>query len=116
MKKLLSIALLLYTAISFGQPSFVKDSLDIYMNREMQRWNIPGAAIVIVKDGQVIAMKTYGVRDLNSKQQVDENTLFRIGSCTKAFTATCVAILDQQKKLSLDDHVTKWIPDFRMYD
>jgi len=99
-----------------AQPAFITDSLDTYITREMQRWNIPGVAIAIVKDGKVIAMKEYGVRDLDSKQGVDENTLFRIGSCTKAFTATCVTLLDYQKKLSLEDHVTKWIPDFRMYD
>lgn len=118
MKQMFLFPGLVLTAIvvSAQSPSFITDSLDTYVTREMQRWNIPGVAFAIVKDGKVIAMKEYGVRDLDSKQKVDENTLFRIGSCTKAFTATCVTLLDYQKKLSLDDHVTKWIPDFRMYD
>ena len=59
-------------------------------------------------------MKGYGVKDYDTKEKVDENTLFMIGSNTKAFTATALAILDADKKLSLDDNVTKWIPEFKL--
>src|ERR1043165_4484811 len=85
-KKLIFLSALLIEIISVNaqQPTFITDSLDTYITREMQRWNIPGVAIAIVKDGKVMVMKEYGVRDLDSKQKVDENTLFRIGSCTKA--------------------------------
>src|SRR3989344_113000 len=98
--------------LSFTQPSFVKDSLDKYIEREMKRWNIPGLAVAIVKDGKVVVMKGYGVRDtsspLSTTNKVDENTLFQIASNSKAFTATSLALLDFQKRLSLDDKVTKW--------
>jgi len=95
-------------------PSFVKDSLDIYINRALTDWQIPGVSVCVVKDGKVVLMKGYGVKDYDTKEKVDENTLFMIGSNSKAFTATAIAMLDADKKLSLDDKVTKWIPEFKL--
>ena len=95
-------------------PVFVKDSLDTYVERSMKDWQVPGVAVCIVKNGKVVVMKGYGVRELNGTDKVDENTLFMIGSNTKAFTATAIALLDAEKKLSLDDKVTKWIPEFKL--
>lgn len=95
-------------------PSFINDSLDIYVNRALAEWRIPGAAVCVVKDGKVVVMKGYGVKELGGNDKVDENTLFMIGSNSKAFTATAVAMLSAEKKLSLDDNVTKWIPEFKL--
>ena len=95
-------------------PSFLKDSLDNYVRRALTDWQIPGVAVCVVKDGKVVVMKGYGVRELGRPETVDENTLFMIGSNTKAFTATALAMLDADKKLSLDDKVTKWLPEFRL--
>ncbi|RYE13935.1 MAG: class A beta-lactamase-related serine hydrolase, partial [Sphingobacteriaceae bacterium] len=106
-----------FAASSFSQNlkrSFIKDSLDRYVMKALQEWNIPGVAVCIVKDGQVVVMKGYGVKQMNTKDSVDVNTLFMIGSNTKAFTATALAMLDNEKKLSLDDKVTKWIPEFKL--
>ena len=89
MKKLLLFifSFLLFTCLH-AQPSFIKDSLDSYINKGMKDWNIPGLAIVVVKDGKVVVMKGYGVRNLETKEPVDENTLFMIASNSKLFTAT----------------------------
>jgi CubicO group peptidase (beta-lactamase class C family) len=95
-------------------PSFVTDSIDSYMQKALTDWNIPGVSIAIIKDGKVILSKGYGVKDVDTKEPVDENTLFMIGSNSKAFTAMAVAMLDADKKLSLDDKVTKWIPEFKL--
>ncbi|HEY0433199.1 MAG TPA: serine hydrolase [Chitinophagaceae bacterium] len=118
MRKFLFILLVCFSAGAFGQtdsiPSFIKDSLDNYVNRALKDWQIPGVAVCIVKNGNVVLMKGYGVRDYDTKEKVDENTLFMIGSNTKAFTATALAILDNEKKLSLDDKVTKWLPQFKL--
>ncbi len=95
-------------------PAFVNDSLDNYVARALKDWQIPGAAVCIVKDGKVVLMKGYGVKEMGGTDKVDENTLFMIGSNTKAFTATAIAMLDAEKKLSLDDKVTKWIPSFKL--
>src|SRR5579875_1419460 len=95
-------------------PSFVTDSLDNYVNRSMADWQIPGLAVCVVKDGKIVVMKGYGVQEVETHNKVDENTLFMIGSNTKAFTATALALLDAEKKLSLDDKVTKWMPEFKL--
>lgn len=111
---------LLFTHCSFSQtdslPPFVKDSLDTYVNRALTEWKIPGVSVCIVKNGKVVLMKGYGVKEMGTNDKVDENTLFMIGSNSKAFTATALAMLDADKKLSLDDKVQKWLPDFKLYD
>jgi CubicO group peptidase (beta-lactamase class C family) len=95
-------------------PAFVKDSLDNYVSKALTDWQIPGAALCIIKNGKVVFMKGFGVKEVNTTNKVDENTLFMIGSNTKAFTATAVAMLEADKKISLDDKVTKWIPQFKL--
>jgi CubicO group peptidase (beta-lactamase class C family) len=102
------------TAQNDSLPSFVKDSLDTYVNKALTDWQIPGAAVCIIKNGKVVLMKGYGVKELNGNDNVNENTLFMIGSNTKAFTATALAMLHSEKKINLDDKVTKWIPQFKL--
>ena len=99
-----------------AQPAFIKDSLDSYINRGMQQWKVPGLSIVIVKDGKIAYMKGFGVRNIDTKVPVDENTLFMIASNTKLFTATAISLLDYRGKLSLNDKITKYFPDYRLYD
>ena len=99
-----------------GVPAFVRDSIDTYVFRARHDWQIPGVAVCIVKDGKVVLSKGYGVKRLRSNDPVDENTLFMIGSNTKAITATAIAMLHEQKKLSLNDKVTKHLHGFRMRD
>jgi len=96
--------------------SFIADSLDSYIERGMKEWQIPGLAIAIVKNGKVIVSKGYGVREIGKPDKVNENTLFIIASNSKLFTGTSIANLDFEKKLSLNDKVTKYIPWFRLYD
>ncbi|HMC99577.1 MAG TPA: serine hydrolase [Ferruginibacter sp.] len=95
-------------------PLFVRDSIDAYIQKAMTDWEIPGMSVCIVRNNKVVLMKGYGVKELGGNDKVDENTLFMIGSNTKAFTATSLATLDAENKLSLDDNVTKWIPQFKL--
>ena len=97
-------------------PPFIHDSLDSYISRGMKLWQVPGLAITIVKDGKVVVMKGYGLREIGKPEKVDENTLFIIASNSKLFTGTALAMLDEQKKLSLNDRVTQYLPWFRLYD
>ncbi len=97
-------------------PSFVTDSLDAYIEKGLSDWNIPGVAVLVVKDGEVIVSKGYGVREMGTSDAVDENTLFMIASNTKAFTGVAVSMMDYEGKCSLDDKVVKWLPDFKMKD
>jgi CubicO group peptidase (beta-lactamase class C family) len=118
MKRLLSYILfsLLSTFLFAQTPSFITDSLDSYIQRGMQQWQIPGLAIAVVKDGKIVLMKGYGVRESGKNDKVDENTLFIIASNSKLFTGTSIAKLDFEKKLSLNDKVTQYIPWFKLYD
>lgn len=118
MKKIvLSFALLAHFLTGKTQvPAFVSDSLDAYINQGLTDWDVPGLAVVIVKDGRVVRMKGYGVRDLQSRNLVDENTLFMIASNTKLFTGTALALLETRGKLNLNDKVTKYFPTYRLYD
>lgn len=97
-------------------PAFVRDSLDKYVERALREWQIPGVAVCVVKDGKAVIMKGYGVKELGNADKVDKNTLFMIGSNSKAFTGTALAMLQEEKKLSLNDAVLKWLPDFKLYD
>lgn len=114
-----SFLLLLFCLPVLGaaaQPAFIKDSLDTYINREMKRWQIPGLAIAIVKDGKVVVEKGYGVQNINKPDSVNAYTLFQIASNSKAFTGTAIAMLHHEKRLKLDEKVTAYLPYFRMYD
>src|ERR1700760_4186452 len=93
---------------------FISDSLQAYINKALTDWRIPGAAVCIVKDNKVVMMHGYGIKELGLNDKVDENTLFMIGSNTKAFTATALATLQAQGKLSLDDKITKYFPPFKL--
>lgn len=113
----LILALLLHQLKIFGQtPAFVTDSLDTYIKRNMAASKIPGLAIAIVENGKVIVAKGYGLRQVGKSDSVDANTLFYMASNTKLFTATALASLADQKKLSLDDKILKHLPDFALYD
>jgi CubicO group peptidase (beta-lactamase class C family) len=121
MKKIVAIVFISISFLTQGyaqavdrSTSFFRDSIDVYVNRALTNWRIPGVAVCVVKDGNVVLMKGYGVKELSLPERVDENTLFMIGSNTKAFTATAIAMLQEDKKLSLDDHVTKYLPNFKL--
>lgn len=117
MKKYIVALAFLFPLCGFSQqPAFVTDSLSKYILREMAAQHLPGLAVAIVKDGKVIVSQGYGVTEMDGHQKVNDSTLFQIASCSKAFTATSLAYLAQQKKLSLDDTVRKWLPGFRLYD
>mgnify|MGYP003594274884 CR=1 FL=1 len=118
-KLLLALCLLVYSsgiAQTDTLPAFMRDKLDDYVNHALQEWKIPGAAVAVVKNGKPVFMKGYGVKEMGTMDSVDINTLFMIGSNTKAFTGTALAMLEADKKLSLDDKVQRWLPDFKLYD
>jgi len=71
----------------------------------------PGCALGIVKDGQLIYKRGYGMADLEHHVAITPSTVFNLASVSKQFTATAVVLLAQQNKLSLDDNVRKYIPE-----
>lgn len=114
----LLFCVILLASTTFAQrvnrDAFIRDSLDLYINQALTKWRIPGAAVFIIKDNYIILSRGYGIRELGLNDKVDENTLFMIGSNTKAFTATGLAMLEAENKLNLNDPVTKYLPWFRL--
>jgi CubicO group peptidase (beta-lactamase class C family) len=92
------------------------NGFDEFVAKMMEEWEVPGLAISIVKDGDVIFSHGFGYRDVENKLNVTPKTLFAIGSCTKAFTAVSMGILVDEGKLEWDKPVRDYMPDFRMYD
>ena len=99
----------------FAQPDPLRD-LDTYVAQAMQAFQVPGVGVAVVKDGQVVIAKGYGVRKLGESAPVDSHTLFGIASNTKAFTATALGMLVDEGKIGWDDPVVNRLPGFEMYD
>ncbi len=107
--------LLLFTGF-FASAQLTEQQIDDVANRTLKAFDVPGIAIAIVKDGKIIHAKGYGVRSIETKKPVDANTLFGIASNSKAFTSAAIAMLVDEKKMDWDDKVTKYIPEFKMYN
>ena len=101
--------------VAYGQPMDSR-AIDSLVERTLKAFDVPGIAVAVIKDGKVIHSKGYGVRSLNTKKKVDENTLFGIASNSKAFTAAALGMLVDEGKLKWDDKVRDYIPEFKMYD
>jgi CubicO group peptidase (beta-lactamase class C family) len=91
-------------------------ALDAYFADAQRAWPIPGFSVAIVKDGEVVLEKGYGVRDARGSEPVDEHTLYAIASNSKAFTVAALAQQVDAGRLSWDDRVLDHLPWFRMYD
>src|SRR5262245_36330375 len=75
---------------------------------------IPGASLAIVKDDKILLLQGFGLRDMARNLPATPDTLFAIGSSTKAFTAMAVAMAADDGKLSLDDSPKKFLPFFKL--
>jgi CubicO group peptidase (beta-lactamase class C family) len=82
----------------------------------MGDWQVPGLAIAIVQEGNVVFREGFGLRDLENDLQASPNTRFAIGSTTKAFTTMAMGILVDEGKLDWDTPVRHYLPTFKLYD
>ncbi|MFC9707080.1 serine hydrolase [Paenibacillus sp. NPDC056933] len=92
------------------------DGLDHFVEEQLQQWKGVGLAVAVIHKDEVILQKGYGYRDLESKLEVTPNTLFAIGSSSKAFTAATAALLVDQDMLKWDTPVRTYLKDFKMFD
>jgi CubicO group peptidase (beta-lactamase class C family) len=99
-----------------AQPAGVMRELDAHVWRVMRSFDVPGIALAVVKDDQVVAARGYGVRKLGDPAAVDARTLFGIASNTKVFTATALGMLVEEGKLRWDGRVVDYLPWFQMWD
>jgi CubicO group peptidase (beta-lactamase class C family) len=98
-----------------AKPSLPPD-LDSLVARVMKTFEVPGLSLAIVKNGQVLLAKGYGVKKLGEPAPVDAQTLFGIASNSKVFTAIALGILVEEGKIQWDAPVVNYLPEFMMYD
>jgi CubicO group peptidase (beta-lactamase class C family) len=92
------------------------DGFDAFVEGARKSWDVPGLAVAIVKDGEVVLAKGYGVRDVARNLPVTPETLFAIGSSTKAFTVMSLAVLVDDGRIDWDTPVQAYLPRFALQD
>lgn len=100
----------------FAQHKTNNKKLDAMIVQGIKDWKIPGLAAIVVKDGEVVFQKTYGVKNLETKEPVDEHTLFNMASTTKAMVAIAMGMLVDDGKVNWDDKVVDHLPYFKLSD
>lgn len=89
---------------------------DAYVERAREEWNVPGVAVAVVKDDAVVYARGFGVLEAGRPERIDEHTVFAIGSSSKAFTATAVAMLVESGEVRWDAPVTTYLEGFQLHD
>ena len=110
------LVVLLFPFLVSGQKKPNLTTFDAYVQKAVNDWQVPGLAIIVIKDNQVLFKKGYGVLELGKPEKVDTQTLFACASTTKAMTAACAAMLVDEGKLHWEDKVTDYLPDLQLYD
>lgn len=116
-RTLLSFALLFISTFTFAQSAPPNlNGFDPFVEQVRQEWKVPGLAVAIVKDGKIVYAQGYGFRDVKQQLKATPDTLFAIGSCSKAFTAAALGLLVDEKKLEWDKPVRSYLPEFALHD
>lgn len=115
MMKQLAALLLLFPFDVFAQTT-AYDSLDAFIRKEAGAFHIPGLAVGIIKNNQIVFTKGYGLTSTINGQPVTGHTIFPLASCTKAFTAAAMGILADEGKLQWNDKVITYLPEFALSD
>jgi CubicO group peptidase (beta-lactamase class C family) len=92
------------------------EGFDDFVTGAVQAWNVPGAGIAIVSGGEVVYAKGFGWRDLEARKPMTGDTLFAIGSTTKAMTATTLGMLVDEGKVEWDQPLRTYLPSFQLMD
>ena len=112
------VSLFIYSPLPAKKDTKNTDLKDFseFVNKRMKEWKVPGLAIAVVKDGKVIYSEGFGFRDVKQKLKATPQTLFAIGSCSKAITAAAMGILVDEGKLDWDKPVREYLPTFKLKD
>ena len=106
----------------FGSPNLLQgaevelESLETYIEAGMSRWSLTGLALAVVKGNDVVVAKGFGQRRFDHDEPVDEHTIFAVASCSKPITATSLALLVDEGKISWDEPIRAYIPEFELKD
>jgi len=116
--RLLSVLLAFILLISAGVSAqdFNSAAYEKYVENAMKDWKVQGCAVAIVKNGKIVYTKGFGFRDVKNQLPVTPNTLFAIGSCSKAFTSAAVCLMVDEGKIDFDKPVISYYPGFKMQD
>ena len=121
MKKIFLLIYCLMTIATFAQKIKLSvdkkfTGLDTAFARVLKDWHAAGFAVAVVLKDKVVYAEGFGYRDYEKKIPVTPNTLFAIGSCTKAFTASLIGVLNKEGKIDLDKPVRNYMPDLKFYN
>ena len=103
-------------SIERNHQSFEIDSLEKYIIQYMDWYNLPGLAVGLVNDGEIVYTKGFGVKCVNGTEEVTKNTIFSIASVTKLFVGISVMQLYEENKMDLNDPISKYLPYFELSD
>ena len=90
--------------------------LDRLIAEAMEEWKVAGLAVAVVQNGELALLGAYGLRDVEAGLPVTTDTEFLIGSVTKSFTATGLALLMDERRMDWKKPVREYIPEFRLHD
>ena len=108
----LLIAVLIGASSALGQiPDSPSDAVAQYVNAEMARQHIPGVALLVARNGEIVRAEGFGFANVELQVPVKPETLFQSGSVGKQFTATAIMMLVEEGKIGLDDSITKYLPE-----
>lgn len=102
--------LVLLITIGFTASSSA-DEIDDYVRAQMEKLRMPGLALAVVQNGKVVKQQAYGLANVELEVPVQTETVFLIASITKTFTATAILTLVEEGRITLEDSVTKFLPD-----
>lgn len=120
-----ALLLALASALFFSQSSFARDisssdsleaKVDSAAAQVLRQTGTPSASVAMVEHGRIAYAQAYGYAKLDPPMAAKPDMRYAIGSISKQFTASCMLLLEQQGKLSLNDHISKWLPDLTEAD
>ncbi len=112
----LSLVGVLLAFSGLAQNSKKVSKLDKRLQKVMELSNCPGMAVAVVEKNKIIYAKGFGFKDYENKKPVDTQTLFAIGSCTKAFTGAILGQLQEEDKIDLDASPRDYMPELKFYN
>ncbi len=112
-KNLLFISMLIVSNLAMGQVSlFMNNTMKVdSLLQSVYADDLPGASVAIISDAKVVFKKSYGVRDMKTKEKISSSTNFNIASLTKQFTAMAILQLAEKNKISLNDKLSRFFPE-----
>ena len=109
--RLAVIVLVMTGTVLCQTPASHPDAVAQYVNAEMARQHVPGVALLVARNGEIVRAQGFGFSNVELQVPVNPETLFQSGSMGKQFTATAIMMLVEEGKIGLDDSITKYLPE-----